>query len=72
MHPRSPCGSGHLWRGDLSPLGGEAAPKPATSVYQLHRVRWFTTASQSNGDKSPHHKSSLLQREGCVSYRSCT
>ncbi|SSB96734.1 hypothetical protein SAMN04488697_105384 [Pseudomonas sp. 43mfcvi1.1] len=26
--------SGLLWRGDLSPLGCEAAPKPANSVRQ--------------------------------------
>jgi cobaltochelatase CobN len=46
-----PCGSELLWRGDLSPLGREAAPKNGT-------------AAQSNGDKSPRHKSSLPQEAG--------
>ena len=32
-----------MWRGDLSPLGREAALKTGT-------------AAQSNGDKSPRHK----------------
>ncbi|AWM93864.1 hypothetical protein DJ564_25305 [Pseudomonas sp. 31-12] len=43
-----PCRSQASWRGDLSPLGREAALKNGT-------------AAQSNGDKSPRHKSRLLQ-----------
>ena len=36
------CSDGHcLWRGDLSPLGREAAPKQNTSVYQTNRMQWF-------------------------------
>ncbi|POA26502.1 hypothetical protein C1884_28525 [Pseudomonas sp. GW460-R15] len=55
------CGSGLLWRGGLPPLGREAAPKPETAVCQAHRMQSFTTASQPNGGKPPHHKSPLPQ-----------
>jgi hypothetical protein len=37
-----------MWRGDLSPLGCEAASNNGT-------------AAQPNGDKSPRHKSPLPQ-----------
>jgi hypothetical protein len=30
-----------LWRGDLSPLGCEAAPKPFTTVYLKDRMHRF-------------------------------
>ncbi|EUB75706.1 hypothetical protein PMI27_001882 [Pseudomonas sp. GM41(2012)] len=35
-----------MWRGGLSerrtaPLGREAAPKPASAVYQEYRMQWF-------------------------------
>ncbi|AWM94083.1 hypothetical protein DJ564_26530 [Pseudomonas sp. 31-12] len=42
---------GLLWRGDLSPLGCAAAPKSR----QLSKI--LGSASHSNGDKSPRHKS---------------
>nr|TSB51378.1 hypothetical protein FEE99_15105 [Pseudomonas sp. ef1] len=41
-----------LWRGDLSPMGCEAAPK--TSAWPAGSD--FATAAQPNGDKSPRHK----------------
>ncbi|PYC05186.1 hypothetical protein DMX04_05155 [Pseudomonas koreensis] len=50
-----------MWQGDLSPLGCEAAPIPTIRMYQKHRVQWFTTASQPNGDKSPRHKHQVFQ-----------
>jgi hypothetical protein len=41
-----------LWRGDLSPFGGEAVAKP------VYHIAWMKAgaASQPNGDKSPRHK----------------
>ncbi|AWM89343.1 hypothetical protein DJ564_00295 [Pseudomonas sp. 31-12] len=45
-----------LWRGDLSPLGREAPPKPATPFIQANRVGRIATAAQPNGDKSPRHR----------------
>ncbi|MCG6573875.1 hypothetical protein EGM97_04035 [Pseudomonas sp. AF32] len=42
-----------MWRGDLSPLGREAALKPDNSLHLID----FGTASQSSGDKSPRHNS---------------
>jgi cobaltochelatase CobN len=48
-----PCGSELLWRGDLSPLGREAAPKNGTAAQSNGAVRRFA--------KSPHHKSPLPQ-----------
>ncbi|MCG6576663.1 hypothetical protein EGM97_18375 [Pseudomonas sp. AF32] len=45
-----------LWRGDLSPLGCAAAPKPDTAVNQMNRASRITTASQPSGDKSPRHR----------------
>ncbi|PTS92662.1 hypothetical protein DBR24_29385 [Pseudomonas sp. HMWF006] len=44
-----------LWRGDLSPLGGEAAPNHAPQSVRQTAEPGFTTASQPNGDKSPRH-----------------
>ncbi|AXP07171.1 hypothetical protein DZG01_11060 [Pseudomonas fluorescens] len=44
-----------LWRGDLSPLGCAAAPKPGNSVCQEDWVHCFRAATQPNGDKSPRH-----------------
>ncbi|WP_268932892.1 hypothetical protein [Pseudomonas sp. p50(2008)] len=28
----------HLWRGDLSPFGGEAVVNPGTLFFQTHRI----------------------------------
>ncbi|AWM95072.1 hypothetical protein DJ564_01225 [Pseudomonas sp. 31-12] len=47
-----------MWRGDLSPLGCEAAPKWATLFFRHTASTGFATAAQPNGDKSPRHKSS--------------
>jgi cobaltochelatase CobN len=51
-----PCGSELLWRGDLSPLGREAAPKNGTAAQSNGAVRRFA--------KSPRHKSSVPQEAG--------
>ncbi|MVV50801.1 hypothetical protein EJA72_21545 [Pseudomonas sp. PB120] len=50
------CRAAKLWRGDLSPLGCEAAP------CVLQSYTGFATAAQPNGAvrrvaKSPHHRS---------------
>jgi hypothetical protein len=42
-----------LWRGDLSPIGGEAVVKPAR---QIDLKKCWGAASQPIGDKSPRHK----------------
>ncbi|CAI8950263.1 hypothetical protein EMIT0P100_40255 [Pseudomonas sp. IT-P100] len=35
------CGEGiYLWRGDLSPLGSEATPKPSDEFDQVYREQW--------------------------------
>ncbi|TBN45592.1 hypothetical protein EYC95_14330 [Pseudomonas sp. BGI-2] len=52
--------SEHLWRGDLSPLGCAAAPKSR----QLSKV--LGSASHSNGDKSPRHRSASVQSSPCL------
>ncbi|AWM89364.1 hypothetical protein DJ564_00405 [Pseudomonas sp. 31-12] len=44
-----------MWRGSLLPLGREAAPNPATAIFQAHRIHRFTTAAQPNGSKLPRH-----------------
>ncbi|POA24793.1 hypothetical protein C1894_09480 [Pseudomonas sp. FW305-3-2-15-E-TSA2] len=49
----------HLWRGDSSPMGCEAAPKPENAVHLKDPVLKIATAAQSIGDKSPHHKRSV-------------
>ncbi|PYC01066.1 hypothetical protein DMX04_14495 [Pseudomonas koreensis] len=47
----------NLWRGDLSPLGGEATLNPFSPAPSARTVvTGFTTAAQPNGDKSPRHK----------------
>jgi len=50
------CGSELLWRGDLSPLGREAAPENGTAAQSNGAVRRF--------DKSPRHKSAFPQTPG--------
>nr|TSB52878.1 hypothetical protein FEE99_06765 [Pseudomonas sp. ef1] len=37
--PQSLFGA-HLWRGDLSPLGCEAAPNPAIRFFLTHLAGW--------------------------------
>ncbi|AUM70951.1 hypothetical protein C0J56_20205 [Pseudomonas fluorescens] len=46
-----------MWRGDLSPLGCEAAPpnRQHRSVRSIQAI-FIGAASQPNGDKSPRHK----------------
>ncbi|AUM70743.1 hypothetical protein C0J56_18975 [Pseudomonas fluorescens] len=51
-----------MWRGDSSPLGCEAAPKPGNSVRQKIEFAAFRAAAQPSGDKSPRHKKSKLRR----------
>ncbi len=51
-----PCRS-DLWRGDLSPLGREAAPIAELDLHQINRVLRFWDCCASNGDKSPRHRS---------------
>ena len=29
----------HLWRGDISPFGGEAVVKPSAWFFQTHRIQ---------------------------------
>src|SRR5688572_22366673 len=50
-----------VWRGGLPPLGGEAAPKPAASVYQIYRVRWFYDCYAAERGQAPSPHSSLPQ-----------
>ncbi|RBC02442.1 hypothetical protein C3E97_006635 [Pseudomonas sp. MWU12-2115] len=52
----------NLWRGDLSPMGCEAAPKPDYRFFQENRISWITTASQPIGDKSPRHREAPQDR----------
>ncbi|EJM71135.1 hypothetical protein PMI30_00454 [Pseudomonas sp. GM50] len=40
----------------MSPLGREAALKPASSIRQMYRVRRFASAAQPNGGKPPRHR----------------
>ncbi|AUM68731.1 hypothetical protein C0J56_07350 [Pseudomonas fluorescens] len=47
-----------LWRGDLSPRGCAAAPKPVSAVYQTECIG---AASRPSGDKSPRHNLANLQ-----------
>jgi hypothetical protein len=49
----------NLWRGDLSPLGCEAALKLLMRCIRYTVVAVFGAASQPNGDKSPRHKDIL-------------
>ncbi|MCG6577927.1 hypothetical protein EGM97_24905 [Pseudomonas sp. AF32] len=51
---------GFLWRGDLSPLGCEAAPKQSSAVYLEDCGYPIGAASQPSGDKSPRHKKPAL------------
>ena len=44
---------GLLWRGDLSPLGCAAAPKPDTSVCQAERWRLFLGLLRSPAGINP-------------------
>ncbi|AWM94036.1 hypothetical protein DJ564_26270 [Pseudomonas sp. 31-12] len=47
-----------MWRGDLSPLGCEAAP----ALQIRTEFDGLTTAAQPNGDKSPRHRNPPPQR----------
>ncbi|PTT71870.1 hypothetical protein DBR26_06535 [Pseudomonas sp. HMWF007] len=55
-----------MWRGDLSPLGREAAPNPALIFPCTTACSAFTTAAQPNGDKSPRHNESQCSRNCSV------
>ncbi|AUM71743.1 hypothetical protein C0J56_24785 [Pseudomonas fluorescens] len=48
-----------LWRGDLSPLGCEAALKGLRQSTWHSEVKGLGAASQPDGDKSPRHKKIL-------------
>ena len=42
-----------LWRGGLLPLGREAAPKPATVVIRVNRVRWLYDCFAAERGQAP-------------------
>ncbi|TNF79014.1 hypothetical protein FGE05_27315 [Pseudomonas sp. ICMP22404] len=50
-----------LWRGDLSPLGCEAAPKIMPHRHWSIGSSILGAASRPSGDKSPRHKKPLDQ-----------
>ncbi len=49
-----------MWRGGLPPLGCGAAQNLQSGFVRQTAFAGFTTASRSNGGKSPHHNAVLL------------
>ncbi|PYB96062.1 hypothetical protein DMX04_24410 [Pseudomonas koreensis] len=51
-----------LWRGDLSPMGCEAAPNHTTGFFSRTQLAECATASPPDGDKSPVHRALVTCR----------
>ncbi|AUO47047.1 hypothetical protein C1C98_17115 [Pseudomonas ogarae] len=55
-----------LWRGDLSPLGCEAAPNQTPYFARYTAGTGFAAAAQPSGDKSPRHRGgACVLQVGC-------
>ncbi|MGF6708842.1 hypothetical protein ABIA58_005741 [Pseudomonas frederiksbergensis] len=42
-----------MWRGSLLPLGCEAAPNPAVTVFQVHRMLRFCDCCAAEREQAP-------------------